>query len=510
MNWFKFFKKADFNYKVPNDIEQLLYDFYIITYFIDNKELFKRDKSYNMFIETKLKVLNHLKERLLDEVFVSLSSEFRHINDQLIQYPKDFKYSDLLDQISENIAFVENEAAYGDENTWGDAINKSKSYDEDGAVAEIGIRKTINENRMPKNKMVEVMSKTFHEGVWGWNYGGENWGKIADAWLKLYNSKSQKEDQGWIDHIIDLQHNTGTVFNKLKTWKKDGMGFEWIKNVLDFKASIEDINDLIKYASPSMKMLANHLLHEIQGHSEQEEKSKNKEEYYLSLLSKNPDKLENIMFAFSHRGLYYIANNPLYQMFRSLSTESKAIIFSKIDFTEYNVSSFLNFIEYTLPHGKLINSLKQKVFEIFSKFTEYFCKSDYFCHYLNDKEFLDKCSQFILANTSTSNVSFLYRVFSGQAIAKYMYKLINNCVEINNNWVKTYAFYLGFKYLGNKELTEFEKNKNGVIASKINSILKNNLFLDKLMEIYSKEQLAMIGLGDFTKANNAEEQKNTI
>ena len=105
-----------------------------------------------------------------------------------------------------------------------------------------------------------MAGKAFRELNWHDSYGGETWGKIADAWRSLDKAKTRQDMAVWIDHVYDLQHNTDTVFNKLKSYYKD-RGYGWIKDALDFKANLKDLWELYDKVSPSMQRLTPPVLH---------------------------------------------------------------------------------------------------------------------------------------------------------------------------------------------------------------------------------------------------------
>lgn len=85
------------------------------------------------------------------------------------------------------------------------------------------------------------------KGNWpGHAYGGPKWARIADAlqsWLT-----GQMSDVLFVDHCMDLQHNTETVFNK---WFTDLSG---LKKLLDAKFK-GDAAVLMRSASPNVRRI---------------------------------------------------------------------------------------------------------------------------------------------------------------------------------------------------------------------------------------------------------------
>lgn len=56
------------------------------------------------------------------------------------------------------------------------------------------------------NALVTIFSQTWRSG-----YGGPAWKQIADALV----SYGKIPDAAWLDHVVDLEHNNGTAFNKV-------------------------------------------------------------------------------------------------------------------------------------------------------------------------------------------------------------------------------------------------------------------------------------------------------
>ena len=87
-------------------------------------------------------------------------------------------------------------------------------------------------------RMANAAREAFDELQWYENYGKESWSEIASAYLdfKATGYNVQKLVLA-IDRLLDLEHNTGAMFNKVPWLKigKGGEGYNWVKSVLDFK-----------------------------------------------------------------------------------------------------------------------------------------------------------------------------------------------------------------------------------------------------------------------------------
>ena len=115
---------------------------------------------------------------------------------------------------------------------------------------------------MTHAEVVRKMDMAFSEWQWSPSFGGQAWANIAKGWLRLNRAKTRDELYVAIDHVYDLQHNTDTVFNKLKSYYSDG-SHRWIKQALDFKANILSMQELIPRVSGSMKKIAQPFLQAI-------------------------------------------------------------------------------------------------------------------------------------------------------------------------------------------------------------------------------------------------------
>lgn len=128
----------------------------------------------------------------------------------------------------------------------------------------------IKKSGLSMTDMVGMMRYLYHNGVWSASYGGPAWGRIADGWLLLNRADKMTQTKKGsrtppmevaIDHVYDLQHNTDTVFNKLKSYYKDSSGYHWIKQALDKKANVTSYYDLLGDASGTVRILAKPVLY---------------------------------------------------------------------------------------------------------------------------------------------------------------------------------------------------------------------------------------------------------
>lgn len=103
--------------------------------------------------------------------------------------------------------------------------------------------------------VLERTSELFNAYHWSGSFGGKSWGKIANAGL-LYGSMPTT---AWVDHCVDLCHNTGVAFNKSESgiFGLLTMGNDAYKTFLDSKAVIKPEDFFRKYlcgCSPRFRM----------------------------------------------------------------------------------------------------------------------------------------------------------------------------------------------------------------------------------------------------------------
>lgn len=305
---FKLFMEmfGSFDYEPPVDKEQQLYDFYMLNLlkgtssytkkFIQHglysssppKPNFKgdmdeEDKIDYMLQEVANNLLPILKKNMLEAVLFALSSEFNHIlmenyPDELIGILERKKMPDSYIRMFKKYVELEKDSPllYDQKDQWiknpeirDDKINRVSRY--------LPVLMASENNH---DAFVYIMRELFKDNHVDWvaNYGGKAWALIADGWLRLNNAKTEKDIIIAIDHIYDLQHNTGSVFSKLQSYYK-GNRTIWLDNALNFKAKIKNPYEIINRVSPSLRQLAIRAIKKKTGQSIEEFKQYDKSPY---------------------------------------------------------------------------------------------------------------------------------------------------------------------------------------------------------------------------------------
>jgi hypothetical protein len=180
------------------------------------------------------KLIPYLKQHLLDCLFYSTCCEVRHFfynfdNNERKNYKNNNKeFYEFISKLEEEKEEITRESAF--------------NYFKDSGISPY--------------KLVSEFKKIFELNGWNRQYGGEPWANICKAYIDLYNAKSFNQQLIQIDHVYDLQHNTGFALNKVEDYSNN---YE-IKNILDHKRYIKSLYELVEFASPSFKNLALRLI----------------------------------------------------------------------------------------------------------------------------------------------------------------------------------------------------------------------------------------------------------
>lgn len=117
----------------------------------------------------------------------------------------------------------------------------------------------------------ELSKFLFLKADWNSSYGGDPWAGIAHFFIEVHQAVSIEDKIATIDKLFSLQHNTGTVLNKVQKYSKDGFG--WITRALDFKFDVRNFWDYKDKVSPGLKRLVGVTSKIVQKQSEGEKKS---------------------------------------------------------------------------------------------------------------------------------------------------------------------------------------------------------------------------------------------
>lgn len=276
MNWIKqALTKSTYRYFVPTDPKQMLYDFYAINLLYQEKHSYRDEELYDIIDQTKKQVAFELRKIFLSDVFFIINCEIRHLERKTAEYGNFAKMYDassieddkrLLNDNSLSLvnAYFKKYHQYirnferNPKKIQREGLGNNVQYD----ISNLAILKTLENNGVSKSAWVRICGELFRYMQWYSQYGGEPWANICEAWLRLSEANNVDDIIIALDHIIDLQHNTGVMFNKMKLWEKDG-GYNWLKTLLDHKANIGSPLEIMKYCSNSMQWLLRRALRSL-------------------------------------------------------------------------------------------------------------------------------------------------------------------------------------------------------------------------------------------------------
>jgi hypothetical protein len=213
-------------YIIPRTAPEEMADFYILE-FLYNK-VSHMDREDSDFIKDAVnKFLPVLRKRILGDLEFAIMGEVLHLEDMTV----------MGNAVYDGIYTYQDKIGYETLDDFSDAIYSG------------------NEEAIEKAR--DLFND--EELKWRTDYGGKVWGRICDGWLRLKNTGSNNSQLFMsIDNCYDLQHNTGTVFNKNDRYLTNE-GYRWIKDFLNLKYSSKNPWHLWEYCSGSLQPIAGRL-----------------------------------------------------------------------------------------------------------------------------------------------------------------------------------------------------------------------------------------------------------
>jgi hypothetical protein len=245
----------------------------------------RAEKYQDALDEAKQTLIPALHSKIQKAIYFAIGAEFRHIYDQVRTdtIPQDLVDSPFFQEYAKGLA-VQGSKLFG--------LKKDPAprryKDESGGyltsyVAMENARKKLGMSTADVARFAERM---YREPKWNSSYGGDKWGDIAahlakmsdpsystervravvtgeDGRLQIVETDEFRDPGAYeemfkeIDRGYDLQHNTNTVFNKIKKYSLGSEGYKWIAEMLDFKANVGNPRELQRYVSGTMRRLSN-------------------------------------------------------------------------------------------------------------------------------------------------------------------------------------------------------------------------------------------------------------
>lgn len=268
-------------YSLPRDPRKIMADFYLLTttgdkagYFGQNWEKIKggmmptrtglRYEEYGQNLEEAVgKLTEQMKRHMSDSLLFSISAELRHAlersqPDELMNNPfmkayreyyesyEKLKNVSLTPLIEKNLQGIYPE---------GKRARITKGSAKEYQASNKAVRKALEETGISLQDFSEIAENIFRKGRWATSYGGQPWGNIAEGLRMIAKAETTGDMVKAMDNAYDLQHNTATVFNKIKKYQREG-GYKWLQDMLDFKYHAMTPRELIPLASSAAKRIA--------------------------------------------------------------------------------------------------------------------------------------------------------------------------------------------------------------------------------------------------------------
>jgi hypothetical protein len=267
---------SSFKYNPPKDPELLLYDFYFMVGYVFGNSVDKPEEQWALD-EALRDCVNNLQKHMINAIFWSLSAELRHITgymrrmgEYILQENMPEKSLKFLRNYLKSLDSFKNDYVKKTDperyNTPQGDYSGALRADAKGGLSNEGSRsydyKTSYESVVKASKKLKLTAAQTAQALadcynpdmvyWYGAFGGEKWMQIAKALYKLITAKNINEKIIYIDHAYDLQHNTGSVFTKLKSYYKNST-YDWLKNALDWKRDVRDLRDFYTRVSGSLR-----------------------------------------------------------------------------------------------------------------------------------------------------------------------------------------------------------------------------------------------------------------
>lgn len=189
---------------------------------LPQKRFFLSELEKENFIFDFENFLEKTKEHLLEAVFYSCACEARH----------GYSY-----------CFNNHYSKYIKKERFGDVTFTSNIFQECGRDS--APKRALRIFKGNRRDAMIAFRDAFAYPRWDSCYGGSPWKNGAEGWIRLFNAKNNKEIISAIDHVYDLQHNSGLLFNKHGDYSNKIKVERPLRKILNAKRKAVSFNELV-------------------------------------------------------------------------------------------------------------------------------------------------------------------------------------------------------------------------------------------------------------------------
>lgn len=268
---------SSFSYKVPSsptakDLRSLFFDFYFLNGYVYDQDFGRDEINWNMN-ETFHIVVEYLRDHFARAVKYSLSAEFRHamnrtqgeesnLSPETLAFIKVYAKNMSANKVSGNKVsnYMKAVGLPGehDLDEFQDEMENGNRYGQYGA-AFIALEKTQEQLHVSNIGLAQIMIDCYMNSNRWREHNGKLWSRIALEWSKMIGARDWRDAVIHIDTLFSLQHKSGSVFNKLRTYYDESDGYDWIVEALDWKMENKSLRAFAERVSPQMRPLVQYI-----------------------------------------------------------------------------------------------------------------------------------------------------------------------------------------------------------------------------------------------------------
>ena len=220
---------------------------------IDNLKELQKYLANSILFYSGMSVKSSLSLRKIAQIDKQLFFDFYGVSllsDQYLEtnsYAKEYKDM-IVNQVKEVYVPLITKMVYAEASKHRDALISLKRKKWFGTL--LGWEYWKEKLNLPafKDLTLEQLQELYNKGKWYSQYGGKPWGHIVESLIQLKNNSDTNQLITIIDHINDVEHNTGLMFHDFPRIK------EWFSDALEIKAQATP-EQLMSYLSKDLQKL---------------------------------------------------------------------------------------------------------------------------------------------------------------------------------------------------------------------------------------------------------------